>query len=220
MGELGRVVELMQSARQRYRTLYVEVRSYARMDLFVEAMKRSVERQPYKSALILTPNGDVDDEPPTEREGTGRLWVENPSRYRVELRSSGDPPWVEVGRRPWLETPRPETYPIPPDTLGLEEIYDPGLLIAELWLEPAGGGTVAGREGIVVRASPRPTLRAGGMEFLHLDPVLADAYELVIDAERGIVLRLEARVGGELMDLTEVTHVAFDEPIPDELLQG
>ena len=58
-------------------------------------------------------------------------------------------------------------------------MYDPALLIAELWLDPVGQTEVAGRSGHLVRALPRPTMRAGGMEFLHLDPP-GDEYELVV----------------------------------------
>ncbi len=43
-----------------------------------------------------------------------------------------------------------------------EELWDPALLIGELWLEPRAGTQVIGREAILVGGSPRPTERPSG----------------------------------------------------------
>ena len=45
----------------------------------------------------------------------------------------------------------------------------------------------------------------------------ADEYEAVIDAERGILLRLASRLGGEDIDSLEIEEIHFDEPFDEEV---
>lgn len=42
-------------------------------------------------------------------------------------------------------------------------------------------------------------------------------YELVVDLERGVLLRFVESVDGERTKLAEMAEVAFDEVLPDEL---
>ncbi len=39
----------------------------------------------------------------------------------------------------------------------------------------------------------------------------ADDYELVVDVQRGIILRLSSRLDGQEFDVTEVLDIGFDE---------
>jgi hypothetical protein len=96
-----------------------------------------------------------------------------------------------------------------------------GMLIAPLALAPAlefevgVPTTAAGRDGIRVRSLPRP---AGDDPHLFgLGAAGADEYELVVDLERGILLRTEARLEGAPFAILEFTEVAFDESLPPEL---
>jgi hypothetical protein len=219
VGELGEVIKLLQGARARYRTLQGEVRSWTDGRVFMEAVRRHSSRDSRESARGMAPIPGPPSEPETTEE-TSRFWIENPSRYRIESSTFEGGTWMEIGRRFWLEPDRPSRYPIPPDSLPLEKIYDPALLIAELWLEAAGRMTFLGRDGIVVHATPRPTMRAGGMEFLVIHDPPGDEYELVVDATLGIVLRLEGRMEGEMMTLDEVTDLAVDQPIEEGLLEN
>jgi cytolysin (calcineurin-like family phosphatase) len=45
----------------------------------------------------------------------------------------------------------------------------------------------------------------------------ADEYEAVVDAERGVVLRLASRLGGEDFDALEVEEVYFDERFREDV---
>lgn len=83
--------------------------------------------------------------------------------------------------------------------------FDPNVVIPELWLEPVGPTVVAGRDGITVRARPRPTTH----DYFVL-PMSAEAYELVVDIERGILLRLACIVDGEETLVYEITSIDFD----------
>ena len=43
----------------------------------------------------------------------------------------------------------------------------------------------------------------------------ADEYEVVVDAERGVLLRCASRLGGEDFDALEVEEIHFDEHFPE-----
>lgn len=73
---------------------------------------------------------------------------------------------------------------------------------------------IAGREGIRLRARARPGRRES-IALFRLGAG-ADAYELAVDAERGILLREVASLDGADYSVTEVVAVAFDESFPPE----
>ncbi|MDQ4127987.1 MAG: hypothetical protein M3151_08595 [Actinomycetota bacterium] len=76
-----------------------------------------------------------------------------------------------------------------------------------LQLREVGRIRKAGREAIRVEGT-----MPGGWEYPP-EPLWwgADDYELVVDAERGTILRLASRLEGRAFDVTEVIEVAFDE---------
>ncbi len=65
------------------------------------------------------------------------------------------PERLHNGRGRTVQSPEAEVQPF-------EELWDPALLIGELWLEPRAGTQVIGREAILVGGSPRPTERPSG----------------------------------------------------------
>jgi hypothetical protein len=71
-------------------------------------------------------------------------------------------------------------------------LLDPALVLPSLNLEPVGAREVARRRGIVMRAKPRRV--ANPLRLGHYIPEGASEFELVADAEHGVLLRLEARV--------------------------
>ena len=93
--------------------------------------------------------------------------------------------------------------------------FDPRVSHLELdalELRPTGRARVAGREAIRVSA-----VKPGGWEYPP-EPLWwgADDYELLVDAERGVILSLASRIDGRAFDVTEVLDVAFDEAFPEE----
>lgn len=88
----------------------------------------------------------------------------------------------------------------------------PSLIIPFADFSVAGPVEGAGRPAI--RALARP--RALHAERLGLSPLPlgADAHELLVDAERGILLRLESRIDGAPLSVAEILEVAFDEDPP------
>jgi hypothetical protein len=85
-------------------------------------------------------------------------------------------------------------------------------VIPTLELEPIEPATHAGRPALRLRARERKVDH-------RTAPVLpwgADAHELLVDAERGVLLRLVSFIEGEQFALSELEQVAFDEQLPPE----
>jgi hypothetical protein len=93
-------------------------------------------------------------------------------------------------------------------------MWEPNMLIPEMWLEPRETERVAGRDGVRVRAQPRQTSH----DYIVLWP-RADRYELVVDLERGVLLQLSMFVRGREAMSDELLSVRFDEPLIDELMR-
>lgn len=89
----------------------------------------------------------------------------------------------------------------------IAHLFDPAkphLELDELELRPSGRTRVAGREAIMVEG-----VKPGGWKHAP-EPLWwgADDYELAVDAERGVLLRVAAR--GYAFDVTEVLDITFD----------
>ena len=96
----------------------------------------------------------------------------------------------------------------------IEHVFDPSvphLELEALELRSAGRTRAAGREAIRVEAA-----NPGGWDYPP-EPLWAgaDDYELLIDTERGLILRLASRREGRAFDVTEVLEIAFDEAFPE-----
>lgn len=48
----------------------------------------------------------------------------------------------------------------------------------------------------------------------------ADEYEVLVDAERGVILRCASRIGGEDFDALEVEEISYDEPLPEDVFSS
>lgn len=213
MGQLGTVIELMQGARDRYSTLDLRIHVRVDDDLLSDGMPGG------RSAQSV--DGDADTATLGVRELDVRAWVGSPWRWRVrfpdhEQGRDGDRWWSTdpngftsgVAGRTGVQAPVGDVQPF-------EELWDPGLVIAELWLEPAGRTTVAGRDGITVRARPRPVPRPNGLDFIMFDWPGGDSHELIVDAELGTVLRLRSFLVGQELLREEITELRVDPSIPE-----
>lgn len=84
----------------------------------------------------------------------------------------------------------------------------------------------AGRQAVEVHARPADRLRVTSLPAdlpeLPIDARMfcaADDYVVVVDLEHGVVLRFEARFGGERMEVIDLTDVAFDPELDPELFE-
>jgi hypothetical protein len=87
-------------------------------------------------------------------------------------------------------------------------LLDPLSLLSSLRLEPAGTTEVGGRAAWHVRATPRDDSDGPGAS-LHRLGLGADAYELALGVERGVLLRGEALLDGEPFHGLEISEIAF-----------
>ena len=177
--------------------------------------------------------------------GGYRLWAANPDCFREEYPESDDDRYtITAFRGPtrWRYSPRRRQAQTNaaveslPDNVSAElylEPLDPGLAVYEirdgeyaiiaewalnpspllyaLWLEPLGRTVCAGRDAIRVRGEPNP---ASGYRFWHEN---AETFELLVDAERGTLLRMAVIEDGAEVFVREVTEIEFDAPISDEM---
>ena len=130
--------------------------------------------------------------------GTSEIW---------ERRIGGDPPSEDIA---WL--------PQATDTFWTMYPFDPGGFcsldgeLGRLELNVEAPVSWAGREAVRLRGVP--------VEEWEYPPEPlwrgADEYEAVVDAERGVVLRLASRLGGEDFDALEVEEIHFDERFPED----
>jgi hypothetical protein len=97
-----------------------------------------------------------------------------------------------------------------------EGLIEPAVILPAVELNVIGRTEILGRPAHRLRAAPVGDGDWDGSFALHALGSSADEYELLADAERGILLRSEARLGGEPFRVLEITELALD----DELSPG
>ncbi len=227
MSELGDLLELLHGARSRWRAVRLVLRHWSHFERSGQARERWHEQvrrhggnvQPLRA--VATWGSGSENETPTIQESESRMWLD-PERDRVRTERSvegGDSSSVRVGDRWWSYHPLyGATSNEGSDVrLGRSDegmvLLNPALLLPVLDFALIGEREVAGRRGLVVRATPRELEDL--VPFRHLTPAGSSELELVADAERGVLLRLEARVPDGPFNVQELLEVGFDEQFDD-----
>lgn len=91
---------------------------------------------------------------------------------------------------------------------------NPSWLISGLWMEPMEWTMYIDRAAILVRGEP---IDEEDSDWYWWDG--ADEYRMLVDAERGILLRIGVFRNGEEFAGAKVTSIEFDRPIPDEIFR-
>jgi hypothetical protein len=95
-------------------------------------------------------------------------------------------------------------------------LVDPSFLASDWELSILGDRTHAGRAAVRAHAKRlSPGSEDGGERLAYWDYIRD--YEILVDRERGILLRYAAIVDGEEAGVMSVRSVRFDDPIPDEI---
>jgi hypothetical protein len=229
VSEIGDLLELLHLAGSRYRTLRAEFDTCVRPDVlhragavaFARGPRRTRTRRSGSSSGVLFSRAP--EEGAEAQRGWLRVWVERPDRIREE---SGDQDeratLVRDGRLWWDEDPfrgistnANDDEPAMSISYGESEILlDPAGLSALVILGPRGSGERAGRR--VLRAHAVP--RAGARGERGPSPIwmCGDDFEFEVDAEKGVLLYVEARFEGTAFSTIAATSIAFDEEIPPE----
>lgn len=220
MGELGNLLELLYTAGRSWRTVSASMRQWSHLERSREAFRHSAEQRrrtgvhTMSATAHLTPvigmrGADPHDhDPPLPEvcEWRARVWVATPDRVYVEPEGDEVAP---IHRR--AASVNGQAVVVSQHN-PLEYLLDPAGLIGITDLHAEGRGEVAGRPVLAVGAtlrkpgSPRPL----GLYGLAAG---ADRYRLWVDTERGVLLRMEALLGGEPFNITEVTAISFDEDL-------
>ena len=232
MSELAEVLELMHTAAERWRTLRAAGRAWRHRDRARTAWDRWVAtlRRGRERSVVFLGGADREpepEEPEPEETERWRLWLAEPDRARAEFEAGGETlTVVAVGTTWWSVSPSMGlvTNGGDPDaTHGMgpgSALIDPAGILPAVELEVVGRSSFLGRPTIEVVARPAP-LDEEDEERGELPGTThgygpgADEYRLTVDAERGILLRAEARLEGAPFRVLEMDEVAFDEDLPD-----
>lgn len=224
MSERGDLLELMYGARARWVSVRLALRSWRhapRQARALERFARGRARRPLISAYTHSALAD-------EHESRVRLWMAGEC-VREERAGAFSYPELSVrdGARWWTYSQREgatsnEHHPELGSGIGSSghHLLDPAGLIGALRLERDGSERAAGRPALRVRAWPRPGATHAFPRFeTHALGVGADGYELLVDAERGVLLRTAALLDDQPFFVDEVLEIAFDEEFAPELFR-
>ncbi len=222
--ELGDLLELLHGAQAPFTTMRATFRTWTDQERATAAFSAMAEGRG-RAAMVMVHRGRR--ESPRERVDVVRIW-RAPGRARVEHDDRGRF-GVRVGDRWWSWSEKSGAVSNERDTdvgsgVGeeLQPLLDPTLLLGALRFTVTGHGEIAGRRTISVAAKPRRALERNSRSFpgnfaLHALGPGAERYMLELDAERGIVLSVEAIREGHTFRRTEAVEIAFDERLDDEL---
>jgi len=228
MGLVGDVLELLFGPDDRFQTVRATIRH--RRDNVLTLRAISARLPPIGRRKAGTPG---DSNPPKVFESTLEIWVKPPACARIvehrEVRGygetkltviDGDHRWerdalghVETSEIDGRDPTVPRSCPI---DLKVDRHFSPAhirLFLQDMTLESLGLARTAGRDCVRLRAVPRPKSQLSPYRFA----LGGDEYELHVDSERGALLNIISRVGGEPIEVNEVLQVAFDEPLEASL---
>jgi outer membrane lipoprotein-sorting protein len=233
MGHHAGEIERIRSSQPQFRTLRIEGREWRHHQRLGEAFMRNRRGGGMMVGISINEQDATE-----ERDEVWRMWIEAPDRRRVEF-GVGQEMVTAVfeGGTWWSWSPSQgaRTNGGRPDSghgAGPGEVLvDPTTVLWAVKLELLGEGEFLGRTVYRLRATPisdaeaeadvSKRLRAGQPPYpsfaLHELGSGADDYELVVDRERGFLLRAEARLSGQPFRVLEVTAIAVDEPLAADL---
>jgi hypothetical protein len=214
--ELPDLLELLAGADTSFRTVRLTVRRRRDRARASEAFDRHTEERQRErigtAALLLV--GDEAEPEPEPLDETARIWLEQPDRFRYEVQGRSRWTIVSDGRTTWhhseyLGTMREDSGARP--RMYVSALLEPAALIPGLDFDVREWATFAGRDALRVRARPRAIDPTVTWHPSHGLAPGADGYDLVVDADRGVLLRTAALIDGHEFAVSEVTEIAFDE---------
>lgn len=236
------VVQLIRTAPERYETVRASL-AYRGDGRRIKAMReRFAGSEAGRRIFGDSPDGIYHPEPDSEFGWRCRIWRVDEHRWRqeLELPDGGASIVVSTGNIRPFGTPEG-----PPGSSEMWELRvgdgsredDPQWLISPtdvFWtmypFDPAGFASIDGElermelsveEGVIRAGREAIRLRGVPLEEWEYPPEPlwwgADEYEAVVDAERGVLLRLASRLGGQDIDALEVEEISFDEPFGEEV---
>jgi hypothetical protein len=196
MVTLAQLLELLYGARTRYASV--------RATLSVEIDHGLLERRDWPEDAFNPPPSRAD-----RHSYRARLWLDAAGRIRLERRADGETD-VEIADPGAGED---DVYEADSLAAELADLFDPAPLLGSVTFEILSDSTHAGRPAASVLARPR-------RQPIEIGSIWGcNAYELAIDLERGVLLRVVGRIGDESAGTIAVEEIAFDEPLAPELFE-
>ena len=220
MTELPRVLELLHDADESFATVAATIRKWQDDEREQQALRR-LSQDSTGGSFSVTVYGPTDEGSDGEVEDVVRVWLQRPNHVRIETGGRWPSLQVSDGRTTWSRSEAMGTAEVWSADGPLEDV--PMLLrpagLMSLQLEVGGRERFLGANAFRVRARPR----AGGAErdWVALGgwALGADAYDVIVDAERGILLRAAALLDGEEFAVMEMAELDFDRPLDARLFR-
>jgi hypothetical protein len=223
VSDLGELLELLQTAETRWRTVHATVRHEMDVELWARTMEHRAEGSGSLMVFAVTSGDREDDEaePEIGGERVSEMWLERPNRWREEHGGRHRSTSVSNGTVCRVAYGAGDGFLVEHDAdedgFGVEAawVFHPGRLAGAFAADTVEEVDHLGRPALHVVGTP--AWRESEME--HMLGYGGDELELVVDRERGVVLRQETRVGGQMLSVTEILSVEFDEPLDPALFE-
>jgi hypothetical protein len=228
--DLGDVLELLHTSPDRWKTLRLAGREWRHLARFNRAWEKSIavaQRNSRVFSVVSFAPAPVPGEPLEPPETTveqWRLWHAKPDKVRTEFPVGAETVTaVFAGSQWWSWSPSMGHLT---NSGGLQASHGLGpaqvlvetpTLLGSLKLQTVSRVTFLSRSAYLVGATPAK-LDENALPFvLHALGAGADRYELVVDAEIGVVWRSQAELGGEAFRVLETDELGINEPLDDGL---
>ena len=228
MTDLGDVLELLHTSPERWDSLSLAGTHWRNLARYHEAWERSIadmQRSGYRSAGRITAvRASVQGREPNDLIVRWRLWHAKPNKIRTEFDVGTEtvravlvgPEWWSWSRATGLRTnhgDRSSTHGVGPG----EVLVNTPQLLSFLRLRAVSPTTFISRPAYLVAAQPIEIDRGGPASVLHDLGPGADRYQLMVDAETGVLLRNQAEWRGQPFHVLEVEHLGVNEPLDANL---
>jgi outer membrane lipoprotein-sorting protein len=220
--DLAALLELLYSASDRSRTVRATVHRRNDHAREIDLLRA---RGLYRDPPPIPPEEGSWGTPDQVIESTTHLWAARPYWLRWETTFSGSgvsggaSVGVKEGELFWHQfrdgQVRSNERREGSGTMSTEEerLLDPSALLGAYRFDVSGETAVLDRAAVEVAATRRLGVHA------HDFGLLAEELALLVDNERGVLLRVAVIVEGEEISVTEIREIAFDEHIPPELFR-
>ncbi len=225
MSDFGVVLELMHTSSQRWSTLRLAGHEWRHRETFSRAWEHHLDELRKSGTATLHSVAFRrlgGEEPSDESREEWRVWLAKPDKRRAEFQV-GDEVVTAVfhGSSWWSWSPSRglitndgatnHSHGVGPG----EALIDPATHLSSLQLQMDKRTTFLTRAAFVVTALPRHIGQQGFDPTLHMFGTGADLYTLVVDAEVGVLLRVQAEFRGTAFRVIEVGDIGVNERFAD-----
>jgi len=228
---LTEALELLHSADQRWTSIQAEGTEWVARRVQSEAIRNRMHR--LAGATRGSGRGfrpvfgtiQARADPPDPMTSTWRAWLRQPADSRTEMDHPGMPTITHIRRGATWWTwsgDEPATSNLGDEGRGSGPVIQAATLLRPADLLPHAEfkyvrrTAVNGRPGVTLLAEPRPKSRVGELAIVGL---IGDLYRLVVDEERGVVVRLESWHQGAPLQRVKFNRIIFDGGFDDGLLK-